>query len=127
MHAMAMESLVSHLTPTSTVTAPRALDIGSGSGYLTHIMGELVGEKGLVVGLEHIPELRELGEQNLRKSKEGKALFDAGRVKFRVGDGRLGLDEPSTEGNSKWHVIHVGAAAKELHAPLLEQLSSPGR
>src|SRR5262249_28731205 len=110
--------------------APRVLDIGSGSGYLTHLLAELVGEKGLVIGLEHIPALRQIGEDNMRKSTEGMKLLDTGKVQFRLGDGRLGLKEPARAGEedhgTDWDVIHVGASAKELHKTLLDQLKAPG-
>ena len=61
MHATAVENLIDHMVPTASRPAPRVLDIGSGSGYLTHLMAELVGDKGLVVGVEHIKELKERG------------------------------------------------------------------
>jgi protein-L-isoaspartate(D-aspartate) O-methyltransferase len=38
------------------------LDIGSGSGYLTHVMAELVGQEGTIVGIEHIMLLRDLDQ-----------------------------------------------------------------
>ncbi|KAH8201713.1 hypothetical protein TruAng_004151 [Truncatella angustata] len=123
----------------------RILDVGSGSGYLTHVLAELAGEGSVVVGLEHIQELRDLGERNMSKSAEGEALLASGRVRFRVGDGRKGWTEPSP-GNSLppvggsadrpahssneeggWDAIHVGAAAIELHQELVDQLRSPGR
>lgn len=130
MHAMAIENLLHYLTPSAASPAPRVLDIGSGSGYLTHLLAELVGEKGLVVGLEHIPALRQIGEENMRKSTEGMKLLDSGKVKFRVGDGRLGLKEPVRRGEeahgTDWDVIHVGASARELHQALLDQLKAPG-
>lgn len=122
MHASAIENLLSFTLPSATSPAPRVLDVGSGSGYLTHLFAELVGDKGLVVGLEHIRQLRDLGEGNMRKSKEGKAFLDGGRAKFVVGDGRLGWKE---DGGS-WDVIHVGASAKEVHPELLAQLKAPG-
>ncbi|KOS22466.1 Protein-L-isoaspartate(D-aspartate) O-methyltransferase [Escovopsis weberi] len=130
MHASALEHVLGFLTPSSKSPAPRVLDIGSGSGYLTHAMAELVGPRGLVVGLEHIRELRDLGESNMRKSAEGRGLLDAGQVKFVVGDGRLGWVEGPREGEEQggtaWDVIHVGASAREVHGPLLEQLRAPG-
>ena len=43
----------------------RALDIGAGSGYLTVCMALMVGPSGKVVGLDHIPELVELGKKNM--------------------------------------------------------------
>ncbi|KAH9890768.1 protein-L-isoaspartate O-methyltransferase [Xylariomycetidae sp. FL2044] len=135
----------------------RVLDIGSGSGYLTHVFAELVGDEGgVVVGVEHIPELRDLAEKNMAKSEEGRAFLRSGRVRFRVGDGRKGWREegdgmpgvggkagevvPSAttssgtgrqedkEGNEGgWDAIHVGAAAVRLHDELVAQLRSPGR
>ena len=131
MHATAIEHLMPFLLPTDTNPAPRALDIGSGSGYLTHLMAELVGGNGLVVGVEHIKELKELGEKNMAKSREGKKLLESGTVRFHVGDGRKGWVEPSREGEEShgkgWDVIHVGASAKEIPQELLDQLKAPGR
>ncbi|KAM4055792.1 protein-L-isoaspartate(D-aspartate) o-methyltransferase (PCMT) domain-containing protein [Hirsutella rhossiliensis] len=131
MHASAVEHLLPRLLPASPASpAPRVLDVGSGSGYLTHLLAELVGERGLVVGLEHIPELRDLGAANMRKSPEGARLLDSGRVRFRLGDGRLGLCEDARQGEEAygtgWDVIHVGASASEVHPQLLDQLKSPG-
>ena len=60
------------------------------------------------------------------KSPRGRELLAAGRVRFRVGDGRKGWVEPGEE-HRKWDAIHVGASAAEVHAPLLEQLAAPGR
>lgn len=134
MHASAIEHVLGYLVPSSESPAPRVLDIGSGSGYLTHVMAELVGDRGLVVGLEHIRELKELGETNMARSAAGRNLLETGRVKFRVGDGRKGWKEPVREGGGSttseedtgWDVIHVGAAAKEMHPELLTQLKAPG-
>ena len=126
MHANAVEALLPYILPSTARPAPRVLDVGSGSGYLTHVMAELVGEKGVVVGVEHIRELKELGEGNMGKSEEGKAFLGSGRVRFRVGDGRRGWVEPGEEAE-KWDAIHVGAAAVEVHAEMLEQLNAPGR
>lgn len=93
-------------------------------------MAELVGDRGLVVGLEHIQELRDLGEENMRMSVAGRKLLESGQVKFRLGDGRKGLVEPPRTGEEAggqgWDVIHVGASAKEVHTELLDQLKSPG-
>ncbi|KAK7991305.1 protein-L-isoaspartate O-methyltransferase [Apiospora saccharicola] len=156
MHANAVEALLEHVLPQTSSGGPprRVLDIGSGSGYLTHVLAELAGDDGVVVGVEHIVELKELGERNMAKSPEGRALLESGRCRFRVGDGRKGWVEPSprdglppvgghagavadqnetsAQNGSEheaggWDAIHVGAAAEELHEELVRQLRSPGR
>jgi protein-L-isoaspartate(D-aspartate) O-methyltransferase len=121
MHASATESLLPFLKAGS-----RVLDVGSGSGYLTAVLAELVCPEGKVIGLEHIQELRDMGENNMLKSSRGKELIKGGQVSFVVGDGRLGW---SDEGRSTeiWDAIHVGAAAVEIHKPLIDQLKRPGR
>lgn len=124
MHATAVEHLLDRVVPTETNPAPRVLDIGSGSGYLTHVLAELAGPRGVVVGVEHIPELRDLGAGNMAESEEGRRLLESGRVRFVVGDGRKGWKEDGEEG---WDAIHVGASAREVHPELLAQLRAPGR
>lgn len=51
-HAYALEMMENHLQ-----SGARALDVGSGSGYLTVCMAEMVGKEGRVYGIEHIPQL----------------------------------------------------------------------
>lgn len=58
----------------------RALDVGSGSGYLTACMAMMVGETGRVVGIEHIPQLVELSTKNLKHDQP--KLLASSRVKF---------------------------------------------
>jgi protein-L-isoaspartate(D-aspartate) O-methyltransferase len=125
MHASAAESLLPFLSPNS-----RVLDVGSGSGYLTAVLAEILhrdeNASGKVIGLEHIPALRDLGEANMGRSERGRNMLRSGRVKFVVGDGRKGWLEDGG-GEEGWDAIHVGAAAVEMHGELVEQLRSPGR
>jgi protein-L-isoaspartate(D-aspartate) O-methyltransferase len=68
------------------------LDVGSGSGYLAAVLHHLVqsdSEKGLVVGIDHIPELVDYSVANLNKDGLGHAL-ESGSLKMIVGDGRQG-------------------------------------
>ena len=117
MHASACEDLLNFLKPGSKV-----LDVGSGSGYLTHVLAELVKPNGRVIGVDHIQGLVDLATGNMAKSKEGKSLLDSGAAKFVKADGRLGypLEAP-------YDAIHVGAAAAEHHKTLVDQLKKPGR
>ncbi|KAF2198174.1 protein-L-isoaspartate O-methyltransferas-like protein [Delitschia confertaspora ATCC 74209] len=117
MHASACEALLPYLQPGS-----RVLDIGSGSGYLTHVFANLVGPTGTVIGVDHIQPLVSLAEENMAKSKEGRELLESGRVKFIKADGRKGWKE-----GAPYDAVHVGAAAAEHHKELAEQLKAPGR
>ena len=119
MHAAAAESLLPYLPAGG---AARVLDIGSGSGYLTHVLANLVGEQGKVVGIDHLRPLVDMARANMGKSPEGKSLLETGKVEFVVGDGRKGW--PS---QGPYDAIHVGAAAKEMHPELVDQLKAPGR
>ncbi|GAB7337366.1 hypothetical protein MBLNU457_g2714t1 [Dothideomycetes sp. NU457] len=120
MHASACESLLPFLKP-----GARVLDIGSGSGYLTHVLAELVKPGGTVVGVEHIQPLVDLANGNTAKSAEGKELLDTGGIVFVKADGRKGWTGKG--GELGWDAIHVGAAAAGFHQELIDQLKSPGR
>ncbi|KNG88009.1 protein-L-isoaspartate O-methyltransferase [Aspergillus nomiae NRRL 13137] len=124
MHVHACEYLIDFLRPGS-----RVLDIGSGSGYLTHVLANLVTDpsipddlNGHVIGIDHIPELVDLADKNMHKSDQGRKLLDTGKVKFIIADGRLGWQE-----GAPYDAIHVGAAAEKLHPALIAQLRAPGR
>lgn len=49
------------------VEGERALDVGSGSGYLTVCMAIMLGDSGKAVGIDHIPELVEKSLENVKK------------------------------------------------------------
>jgi protein-L-isoaspartate(D-aspartate) O-methyltransferase len=117
MHASACDSLLPYLKDGSKV-----LDIGSGSGYLTHVIAELIKPSGTVIGIDHIQALTDLANKNTEKSAEGRELLKSGAIKFVTGDGRKGYAE-----SAPYDAIHVGAAAAEHHKVLEDQLKAPGR
>lgn len=117
MHASACESLLPILNDGCKV-----LDVGSGSGYLTHVLAGLVKPSGTVVGIDHIQALTDLATSNMQKSIEGRELLRSGTVQFVTGDGRKGHVK-----EAPYDAIHVGAAAAEHHKELTEQLKAPGR
>lgn len=117
MHASACESLLPYLNP-----GARVLDVGSGSGYLTHVLANLAGPEGRVVGVDHIQGLIDLATANTKKSAEGKEMLEKGQLKYIKADGRKGWPE-----DAPYDAIHVGAAALEAHSDLINQLKAPGR
>lgn len=115
MHASALELLKDHLKE-----GDRALDVGSGSGYLTACMAMMVGETGKVVGIEHIKQLVDLSKENVKKNHGD--LLTSGRILFVEGDGREGY-----QAEAPYKAIHVGAAAPIIPPKLVEQLAPGGR
>ncbi|KAM6912302.1 l-isoaspartyl protein carboxyl methyltransferase, like isoform 1-T2 [Xenentodon cancila] len=115
MHAHALELLSDKLTEGAS-----ALDVGSGSGYLTACFARMTGPSGRVVGIEHIDELVEMSRKNVHA--DDPELLSSGRIRLVVGDGRHGYLE-----GAPYDAIHVGAAAASVPKSLLEQLKPGGR
>eukprot|EP00249_Psilotum_nudum_P006916 c20158_g1_i1 orf=517-1458(-) len=116
MHGLCLELLEDHLQP-----GMRALDVGSGSGYLTACFALMVGQQGHVVGVEHIPELVQQSIDNVNSCK----IFDllaAGNLSFHLADGRHGWPD-----EAPYDTIHVGAAASYIPEALVKQLKPGGR
>ena len=141
-HATAAQYLLPYLKPGSKV-----LDVGSGSGYLCAVFYHLISsnssnnisgveDKGIVVGVDHIPELVGWSKSNLQKdglsdALDGNEKARSASIQILTADGRLGWP-PS----SPYDAIHVGAAAVSEddgnggpHSPqaLVKQLKAPGR
>lgn len=114
MHAMALELLAPVLTPGAT-----ALDVGAGSGYLTACIALMLGKTGAVVGIEHVPQLKQFAEQNLRVFDQ--SLLSSANITLRAADGRHGVPD-----KAPFNAIHVGAAAPTIPQPLLDQLAPGG-
>ncbi|CAH8860590.1 unnamed protein product [Trichobilharzia szidati] len=122
-HAYALEILEGYLNPGS-----RALDVGSGSGYLTVCMALMVGPKGVAVGIEHIDELTKYALGNVDKwMKNSEAAKSASiklgkQLKLVTGDGRQGWQT-----DAPYDAIHVGASSPTIPDALKEQLNVGGR
>uniref|UniRef100_A0A915IQH3 protein-L-isoaspartate(D-aspartate) O-methyltransferase n=1 Tax=Romanomermis culicivorax TaxID=13658 RepID=A0A915IQH3_ROMCU len=102
MHGYALELLKDHLTG-----GKKALDVGSGSGYLTACMAIMLGKTGKAIGIDHIEELVNFSITNVQNGNPD--LLKDGRCKLITGDGRLGCPE-----EAPFDAIHVGAAAETL-------------
>ncbi|XP_012079946.1 protein-L-isoaspartate O-methyltransferase 1 isoform X2 [Jatropha curcas] len=116
MHATCLQLLEEHLKP-----GMHALDVGSGTGYLTACFAIMVGPQGRAVGVEHIPELVTFSIKNIEKSAAAPLLKE-GSLSVHVGDGRQGWPE-----FAPYDAIHVGAAAPEIPQALIDQLKTGGR
>lgn len=93
----------------------RVLDVGSGSGWTTALLAELVGPEGEVVGVELVPELVEWSRENLRGYEMPWTSI------HQAEEGRLGLPE-----QGPFDRILVSAEAEDLPRTLVEQLAVGG-
>ncbi len=96
-----------HLNPEDIV-----LEIGTGSGYQTALLAELVAR---VYSVERYALLANSAEQRLRD-------LGYSNVEIAVADGTLGLPQ-----HAPYDVIVVAAAAPHVPQPLLQQLKEGGR
>lgn len=118
MHAYALEILAPSLVDGASV-----LDVGHGSGYLTLALALMVGVDGVAVGVEHFADLVSFSIANVKKSHS--ELLDNGRIRLKVGDGRV--EDFMGDDDMLFHAIHVGAAAEEVPQALLDRLAPGGR
>ena len=96
----------------------KILDVGSGSGWTTALLAELVGEMGKVVAVELIPELKTFGESNVGKYD----FIKRGIAQFICGDGSKGCEK-----QAPFDKILASASAKEIPNAWKEQLKIGGR
>lgn len=93
----------------------RVLDVGSGSGFTTALLADIVGESGKVIGIEIVPALVTIGKKNL-------APYHLAHVEIREAGDVLGLPE-----EAPFDKMLVSAAAKKLPEPLISQLKIGGK
>jgi len=96
----------------------KILDVGSGSGWTSALLAEIVGEKGKVIAIERISKLVEFGRKNVEKYNFVKER----RVKFVLGDGSKGY-----EIEAPFDKILASACAKSLPLAWQKQLKIGGR
>jgi protein-L-isoaspartate(D-aspartate) O-methyltransferase len=90
----------------------RVLEVGTGSGYQAAVLARLAGQ---VFSLERIPELA-------AEARRVLALLGVKNVSVKVFDGTYGWRE-----HAPYDAIVVAAAAPDIPAPLVSQLSATGR
>ena len=94
----------------------KILDVGSGSGWSTTLLGHIVGKQGRVIGLERIPELVAMGQKNLRR-------FNYPWAEIRQADD----DTIGLSAQAPYARILVSASADSIPDDLIDQLGVPGR
>ncbi|KAB1643393.1 protein-L-isoaspartate O-methyltransferase family protein [Gulosibacter chungangensis] len=100
----------------------RVLDVGSGSGWSTAILAELVGPSGQVIGVERVPELVERSLKVLAARAKASAAACPTPEICQAQPGVLGWPEAAP-----FDRILVSAEARELPEQLVEQLAVGGR
>jgi protein-L-isoaspartate(D-aspartate) O-methyltransferase len=93
----------------------RVLDVGSGSGWTTALLAELVGPTGSVLGLERVADLVVTGAENVQA-----AGMPWARVRAAV-PGVLGAPD-----EGPFDRVLVSAMATRLPSELVEQLTPDG-
>ena len=94
------------------------LDIGSGSGWTSALLAQIVGSKGKVTAIEIIPELKEFGEKKIAKYN----FIKKGIVQFICTDGSKGYKK-----EAPFNRILASAAGNEIPKAWKEQLKIKGR
>ncbi len=93
----------------------RVLDVGSGSGWTTALLAELVGPTGSVLGVERVPDLVATGRANVEAARMPWA-----RIRAAV-TGVLGAPQ-----EAPFDRVLVSAMARRLPDELLAQLGEHG-
>ncbi len=103
----------------------KILDIGSGSGWTTALLAEIVGKKGKVFSIEIIPELKEFGEKNITKYN----FIKKGIVECICADGSKGYPNISSRQEliQGFDKILASASAEKLPESWKKQLKIGGR
>jgi len=96
----------------------KVLDVGSGSGWTTALLSEIVGEKGKVIAIELISELKEFGEENTAKYN----FVKKGIAKFICADGSKGYEK-----EVPFDRILASASAQKIPLAWKKQLKIGGR
>ena len=96
----------------------KILDVGSGSGWTTALLAEIVGLQGKIIAIDIVPELVEFGKNNIEKYN----FIEKGIVECVCADGSKGYQK-----EAPFDRILVSAAAEALSPAWKEQLRIGGR
>ncbi len=109
------------LTWLEPMPGQRVLDLGSGSGWTSALLAQLVGSEGEVFAVERIAELKHFGEDNWRNFSRDRQGYAS--VQFFLAQQQLGLVE-----HAPFDRILVSAAAEQgIPKQLVKQLAGEGK
>ena len=95
------------------------LDVGSGSGWTTALLAEIVGKNGKVIGIEIVPELAEFGKENVKKYN----FIEKRIVEIFYGDGSKGFEREAPFDK----ILCSASVQKEIPKAWKEQLKIGGK
>lgn len=96
----------------------KILNVGSGSGWITALLAEIVGESGKVIGIEKNPSIFETSKKDIEKF----GYITAGIINLINADGSQGLQE-----EAPFDRIIISAEANEVPEVFKGQLKSGGK
>jgi len=96
----------------------KILDVGSGSGWTSAILADIVSKKGKVIAVEIIPDLAEFGKNNIAKYN----FIKKGIVEYIIGDGFQGYKK-----ESPYDKILASASGDDLPRAWKDQLKIGGK
>lgn len=105
--------MIEHLKP---VKNDKILDIGSGSGWQSALLGYIVGPGGKVIGIELIPELAKFGQENIKR-------FHMPWVSIINGDGSRGYPDEAPFDK----IVAAAAIQDKIPKELVKQLKVGGK
>jgi len=100
----------------------KILEIGTGSGWQTAILAEMVGDEGKVTGIERIPELKKMSEANL----DEYSFVEDEKVVLVVADGSKGAPQELVPPGGFDKII-AAASGKNIPEEWKSQLKIGGR
>ncbi len=98
----------------------RVLDVGSGSGWTTAVLADLVGPDGSVIGVERVPELVRQSQRALAAQRSSGGPLEWAEIR-QADTGVLGAPDLGP-----FDRILVSAEADEVSSALVDQLAPAG-
>ena len=107
-HACTLESLKSRFKQ-----GAKAIDIGTGSGYIAACFAEVVGKEGKVYMVDHLQQVLDFAMNNIKKGNVH--IIKQKRIVPILRDGRKGIPD-----FAPYDIIHIGGAINSMPQEILD-------